>query len=95
MTSRYRREPLPRQPSLRASARAKGTAKGFAASKGVRIPYAEPTGRTATWTTMKPNPASTCTAERWCDEPRLSGYLWCSRHVNRARTLNAVVPLDL
>ncbi len=92
MTSRNRREALDREPSLRAIAYAQPlTARGFAASKGVRLPRAIEVGSTVKiagrfrW-------EDRCTAESFCDQSRVADFLWCERHVARARQLGAQIP---
>ena len=92
MTSRIRREKLDREPSLGSIAHASpDTGRGFAASKGVRLPYAMSTG--ATVKIARPRDWSgSCIAETFCDGERQVGYLWCERHVTRAQRLGAAVP---
>lgn len=97
MTPRQRREPLKREPSLISIALAQPmTGRGFAASRGVRLPKAMETGRSTSKPVHgRPDASQTCTADPWCDENRRPGFLWCDRHCQRAEQLNAVVPSEL
>ena len=94
MTTAQRREPIDREPSLRAIATAQPmTGRGFAASRGVRLDKAERTGATIVGLHRNPRPvAEQCTAESFCDEARSEDYLWCERHVTRAQAIGAVAP---
>ena len=92
MTSRTRREAAGQEASLTAIAHAApNSARGFAASKGVRLDRALETGSTVkiggryTFT-------ETCTAETFCDQERRPGSLWCERHAARAESIGAAVP---
>jgi len=92
MTSKTRRENAGAEASLTAIANAAPqTGRGFAASKGVRLERALETGSTARipgrfdWTEV-------CTAETFCDMPRVPGFAWCERHIARASSLGVVVP---
>lgn len=93
MTNRHRREKYDREPSLRSIARAQPlTGRGFAASKGVRLPRALEVGRTTTGALKRPCFDEICMAESSCDEPRMDGYYWCERHSRRAEMLGVAVP---
>jgi len=92
MTSRGRRERLGHEPSLTSIAHAApDTGRGFAASKGVRLPPAMATGSTIK-IAGRYDWSETCTAETFCDGARVRGFLWCERHVARASAIGAVVP---
>jgi len=89
-----RREKYEREPSLGAIAAAQPlTGRGFAASKGIRIPYAKRVGQSSRQK-LHPslNPDHLCMAETFCDEPRREGFFWCERHASRAEQLGVAVP---
>jgi len=67
--------------------------RGFAASKGIRIPYAKRVGQSSRQK-LHPslNPDHLCMAETFCDEPRREGFFWCERHASRAEQLGVAVP---
>lgn len=94
MTSRIRREKPDREPSLTAIAHAApNTARGFAASKGVRLDRALETGSTAK-IPGRMEFTDSCTAETFCDQRRRPGFLWCERHASRAEKIGAAVPVS-
>lgn len=94
MTNQSRRERYDREPSLSAIAHSQPlTGRGFAASKGVRLPKALSVGRSTT-AVIRPRPTLDliCLAESTCDYPRRDGYLWCERHSLRAEKLGVAIP---
>lgn len=59
------------------------SARGFAASKGVKLDKAMATGRSASYR-LRPPPESVCTALESCDRPRKDGFYWCPFHYQKA-----------